>query len=178
MNVRNTAAWKESKVSTGLSSCPVHPCIVPPTGHPALSPHHRKPSSPYVLENNLFQQIHRAGGFGGQIQQRLALTGQLTEPSDGKCSPKGCSTPPKVKVSPVALKQALMQAGARQPPQKPKNFHNPWSSSACAQVPVLQAGSLVLQQLPQTRSHSHVGQPCTLRGGARISLGGAEDTPI
>ena len=103
-----------------LLPCPPQALSPPNTGQPALSTHRRKPGSPYVLENYLSQQIHRAGGFRGQIQQSLALTGQLTKPSDGKCSPKGCSTPPKVKVSPVALKQALTQVGATQPPQKPK----------------------------------------------------------
>lgn len=127
-----------------LLPCPPQALSPPDTGQTALSPHHRKPSSPYVLENYLFQQIHRVGGFRGQIQQSLALTDQLTKLSDGKRSLKGCLTPLKVKVSPVALKQALTQAGARQRPQKPKQVLGSLPQPmvlARAQVPVLQAGS-------------------------------------
>lgn len=75
-----------------------------------------------------------------------------------------------------------MQAGAGQPPQKPKQVLGTLLqavvSSAWAQVPVPRAGSPVLQQLPQTSSHSHVGQSRTPREAARISLRGAEETPI
>lgn len=147
-NVRATAHRKIPPFSrVKLLPCPPQALSPADTGQPA-------PSACPLQEaclRKLFQQTHRAGGFTGRIQQPAPYR-QLTEPPDGKCSARGCQHLPR---SRAALRQALTPAGLGNHPRNQSrrwgHSHNPQPFSACAPVPVLQAGAPVLQQLPQTR---------------------------